>query len=469
VPIAVLFCTKCNQLLQTPEVNRAIVELFRAKGSDAWYSTPVEQIVPATKCKSCGGTAFRKEMDIIDVWFESGSSHAAVLGHEPRLPWPSDMYLEGGDQHRGWFQSSLLCAVGVKDAAPYRICVTPGWTLDPQGRAMHKSWGNAVDPVEIAEKLGGEIVRLWVGSVDFREDVICSDELMQRVADGYRKLRNTFRYILGNLNGFDPERNAVPFAEMLPIDQYMLLRTAEVVEKVRQWYEEFAFHKIYHLVNDFCVVELSAVYFDILKDRLYTFAPDGRARRSGQTAIWQIGEALVRLMAPIMTFTAEEVWLHLPKMASREPSVHLALFPAADDVTGGTAGVDTAALRADWDALMAIRSQVLKPLEEARKNKVIGAPLEAKVTISAPEPAYSLLRKYEQDLRALLIVSQVTVARAESGNGAESGLKVEVTRADGKKCERCWTYSVHVGEDAEYPTVCERCWPVLRECSVGSG
>ena len=265
VPIAMFQCEGCNEFLNDPAVHRRVVELFAREGADSWYRHAAEEILPAgTKCVKCGSTKFRKEMDIIDVWFESGSSQAAVLGHEPGLPWPADLYLEGGDQHRGWFQSSLLCAVATKGAAPFRTCATVGWTLDPQGRAMSKSLGNTVDPVGIADKLGAEIVRLWVASVDFREDVMASDELMQRVADSYRKIRNTFRYIVGNLDGFHPEQDAVAFAEMHPLDQYILLRATEVTKDVRQHYDEFVFHRLYQRLKDFCIVDLSAIYFDVL-------------------------------------------------------------------------------------------------------------------------------------------------------------------------------------------------------------
>ena len=313
VPIAVFQCEKCNEFLNDPAVNRLVVELFAREGADAWYRYSAEEILPAgTKCPKCGGTKFRKEMDIVDVWFESGSSQAAVLGREPGLPWPADMYLEGGDQHRGWFQSSLLCAVAAKGAAPYRSAVTAGWTLDPQGRAMSKSLGNTVDPVEIADKLGAEIVRLWVASVDFREDVMGSDELMQRIAESYRKIRNTFRYILGNLADFDPQRDVVTFAEMHSLDQYILLRAAEVTKDVREHYDSFTFHRLYQRLKDFCIVDLSSIYFDVLKDRLYTSAPKSLARSSAQTALWRMGEALVRLLAPVMSFTADEVWGFLP-------------------------------------------------------------------------------------------------------------------------------------------------------------
>lgn len=465
VPIAVFFCADegCNQLLMSKEANAAVVDLFAREGADAWYTTDVAAILPAgTKCAKCGKGELRKEMDIIDVWFESGSSFAAVLGHEPKLDFPADLYLEGGDQHRGWFHSSLLCSVGTRNQAPYRAVATNGWTLDPQGRAMSKSLGNVVDPVDIAKRLGGEVVRLWVASVDFREDVHASEELMQRVADNYRKIRNTFKNMLGNLADFDPSR-PVPFERMEPLDQYMLLRTAEMCARVRQWYDEMTFHRVYHQLHDFCAVDLSAIYFDVLKDRLYTAAPDSVARRSAQTAIWRIAEAMVRLVAPIMSFTADEIWEHLPRTAGRSASVHLELFPSAKDVYGQDVEANALeALRSDWVALMSVREEALKALEVARQNKTIGSALEAKLKISAAEPLFATLKKYAGQLRFLLIVSGLEVSQAASGNGG-GAVSVEVLRADGQKCERCWNYSVHVGEDREYPTVCERCSAAIEE------
>jgi len=463
VPIAVLFCEACGKLLESKQVNQAVVDMFAREGSDSWYRHPAKDIVPqGTKCV-CGGTAFRKESDIIDVWFESGCSHAAVLGHEPRLPWPADLYLEGGDQYRGWFHSSLLCAVGTRNQAPYGAVATNGWTLDPQGRATSKSLGNGVDPVEIANRMGGEIVRLWVGSVDFQEDVTISEDLMKRVAENYRKIRNTFRYILGNLYDFQPQQNSVAFADMLPLDQYMMLRTAEVNRRVADWYSSFEFHRIYHQLNEFCTTDLSAEYFDVLKDRLYTAAPDSRARRSAQTALWRIGEALVRLLAPITSFTSEEVWSFMPKISGRPESVHLSYFPKDTEITGDISGMThLQGLRADFDALMAVRSEVLKALEVARQEKMIGSGLESVVTIHAPEDRFPLLQRYQKDLRFLFIVSGVELKRTENGNtGTE--LRVEVSKAPGKKCERCWNYSVRVGENQRYPTLCERCVAVLEE------
>jgi isoleucyl-tRNA synthetase len=470
VPIAVFRCEDCKEFLNDNSVNSAVVGLFAREGADAWYKRSAEEILPAgTKCPKCGTTKLRKEMDILDVWFESGCSQAAVLGREPGLPWPADYYLEGGDQHRGWFHSSMLCAVGAKGGTPYHGCGTEGWTLDPQGRAMSKSLGNGVDPVEVAEKLGAETVRLWVGSVDFREDVMASDDLMKRIADSYRKIRNTFRYILGSLEGFDPQLDSVAFGEMEALDQYILLRAAEVMKDVRGHYDTFTFHKAYQRLNDFCIVDLSAIYFDVLKDRLYTSAPKSHARRSAQTALWRLGDALVRLMAPIISFTADEVWEFLPRVAGSPDSVHLSLFPDARALTYNLpAEFDAQGLVADWTSLLSIRNEALKALEGARVDKQIGGSLEAQLHLAAPEPLYSLLDHHRDQLRYLFIVSDVALDKAAATNG-DTSLQIKVTKAPGTKCERCWNYSIHVGEDKAYPTVCERCSAVLAEIEATAG
>ncbi|MBV9087050.1 MAG: class I tRNA ligase family protein, partial [Acidobacteriaceae bacterium] len=463
VPIAVFFCADCGELLRSPEVNRAVVEMVRREGVDAWFRRDAASILPASVSCKCGSNKFKRETDIIDVWFESGSSYLAVQQNEQGFPWPSDLYTEGGDQHRGWFHSSLLCGVGVRDSAPFKMVATSGWVLDPQGRAMSKSLGNVVDPVDVAKRLGGEIVRLWVASVDFREDVHASEELMQRVAENYRKVRNTFRFVLQNLGDFDPAKNALSFHELESMDRFMLLQTAAMSDEVVRWYEEFLFHKIFQRMLNFCVVELSALYFDVLKDRLYTFAPDSKARRSAQTAIWRIGNALVRLFAPLMSFTAEEIWGFLPHTGGREESVHLARFMSSAEITGeAESPSDHESLKTDWQVLLGVREEVLKALEAARNSKLIGSGLEAAVLIRAPEPTLAILKRHERQLRYLFIVSQVTIEPAPSGNGA-SGLRVEVTKAQGAKCERCWNYSTRVGENQAYPTICERCSAALEE------
>jgi isoleucyl-tRNA synthetase len=460
VPIAVFLCESCGKPLNDHAVNRKVVELFACSGADAWFTSEPDTIVSAgTKCPQCGGAKFEKETDIFDVWLESGASYLALVADEPDYPWPSDLYLEGGDQYRGWFQSSLLCAMGTRATPPYRGVVTPGWTLDEKGQAMSKSRGNDVDPVDIASRLGGEIVRFWTASVDFREDVVGSEALMQRVGENYKKIRNTFRYILSNLYDFDPVKDAIPFEKMEELDQYMLHQACAFAADVCNGYDEFAFHKIYHRVNHFCIVDLSAFYFDVLKDRLYISASKSEARRSAQTAIWQIGEALMRLLAPILTFTCEEIWQYLPQIAGREESVHLASFPSAAEIAAG--GKSKPKSNDDWNTLRSVRDVVLKALEEARNNKLIGGGLEAQINLTAPDSLYALLKLYEAHLRYLFIVSAVSLTLG-AGNGTGS-VHVEVKKADGQKCERCWNYSTHVGEDKNYPTVCERCSAVLKE------
>jgi isoleucyl-tRNA synthetase len=472
VPIAVFLCEACGKPLNDPDVNKKVVELFARSGADVWFTPEPDSILSSeTKCPHCGGTKFEKETDIFDVWLESGASYLALIADktdadEPEYPWPSDLYLEGGDQYRGWFQSSLLCAMGTHATPPYKGVVTPGWTLDEKGQAMSKSRGNDVDPVDISNRLGGEVVRLWVASVDFREDVVGSEALMQRVGENYKKLRNTFRYILGNLGDFDPASDAVAFDQMEELDQYMLHETSVFAREVCSSYDEFAFHKIYHRVNNFCILHLSAFYFDVLKDRLYILAPKSKARRSAQTAIWKIGETLIRAVAPIMSFTAEEVWQHLPKARGREDSVHLSRFYADSDIVethliSEADRREVEALRFNWANLRLVRDQVLKELETKRNEKLIGTGLEAQVVVTAPDGIYALLQLHADRLRYLFIVSAVTVTQG-SGNG-NGGVHVEIKKADGAKCERCWNYSTRVGEDQTYPTVCERCSAVLKE------
>jgi isoleucyl-tRNA synthetase len=466
VPIAIFVCTGCGKALKDPQVNTKVVELFAKSGADAWYTPEAEHLADGAKCP-CGGSSFEKEADILDVWFESGCSYLAETANEPNQPWPSDIYLEGGDQYRGWFMSSLLCSLGAHGSAPYKMVATPGWTLDEQGRAMSKSRGTDVDPVDIANRMGAEIVRLWVASVDFREDVVGSEKLMQRIAENYRKIRNTFRYILGNLYDFDPKTDAVDYEQMDSLDQYMLRQTAILDGYILDWYDKFAFHRIYHRLIEFCVVDLSSFYFDILKDRLYTFGPRSKGRRAAQTALWVIGEALVRLLAPIMSFTSDEIWSSLPRVENRPESVHLAKFWNRMQVAGKLftfSGWEQ--LDEEWKALRQFRDSVLKRLEELRDKKTIGGGLEAEVTITASGTFYELLKRHEPDLRYLLIVSAVNLSQG-SGNGA-SASTIGVAQAPGLKCERCWNYSTRIGEDPKYPTLCERCAPVVKEIEASA-
>ena len=461
VPIAVFLCAGCGKPLNNPEINRRVVELFATAGADAWYTDEADRIAQARNVRHAPEQEFTKKLTFST--FGSNPDAAILpcatliprfLGPRIYIPRAETSIVDG---------SILPCSARLRlgKARRYRMVATSGWTLDEQGRAMSKSLGNVVDPVDIANRLGAEIVRLWVASVDFREDVTCSEQLMQRVADNYRKIRNTLKNVLGNLYDFDPERDAVVFENMEAIDQYMLRQTVALSADVTRWYEEFAFHKIYHRVNHFCVVDLSAFYFDVLKDRLYTFTANSPGRRSAQTAMFRIAEALIRLLAPIMSFTSDEVWDYLPKAKTRLESVHLAKFPAAEDILGDAIPDDLKQMD-DWATLLAVREQVLKSLEEARNEKLIGVNLGAKVAIVAPEPAHSVLARYKEQLRYLFIVSAVTLEASGSSNG-NTGLTVKVSKADGQKCERCWNYSTHVGDDPAYPTVCERCSGRLNE------
>jgi isoleucyl-tRNA synthetase len=367
------------------------------------------------------------------------------------------MYIEGGDQYRGWFHSSLLVGIGLRDGAPYRECATSGWTLDGEGRALSKSQG-AEAASGIINKHGAEVLRLWVASVEFHEDVRISDTILTRLSEAYRKLRNTFRYGLGNLYDFDPAADAVPGGEMLEIDQWILVRAEGLVERCRRHYEAFEFHRLYQALYNFATVDLSSLYFDILKDRLYTSAPESHARRSAQTAIYRLTHALVRLMAPLLTFTTEEVWSFLRKRASDPSSVHIALFPELAELTEGlTQKARDAAAR--WDQLAGVRETVLKSLEIARQERFIGANLEAKVVLQAGNGLRPLLRQYAADLPALFIVSQVEL----DGASEEVELSVDVKRADGTKCERCWKYTLDIGADSALPTVCQACSAAVRQ------
>ncbi len=485
VPITVFHCEACKKpLIDPPELGAKLaeraVELFRQEGADAWYTHPVEDLVPpGTKCPKCGGTKLRKETDILDVWFDSGSSHAAVLGHRPDAPWPSDVYLEGGDQYRGWFHSSLLVGVATRDAAPYRAVLTNGWVLDAQGRAMSKSLGNTIEPLQIIKTHGAEILRLWVASVDFREDVVLSPDILSHLSEAYRKLRNTFRYCLGNLYDFDPKKDLVSGEKLEEIDAWALLRTAELLERAEVAYQEYAFHKVYRAVYDFATVDLSAFYFDILKDRLYTAPARSVRRRAAQSTLFRIADALVRVVAPLLCFTAEEVWSHLPRLtalaerrqsqppaaAEREGSVHLAKLGAADALRAGIPDRHLKRME-HWPRLITVRSEVLKALEAARQEKFIGSPLEARVRLAADGDVRPLVEDYRATLPTLFIVSQVELAPDGLPGTADSslaGLKVKIERALGEKCARCWNYSEHVGEDRSYPTVCERCSAALEE------
>jgi isoleucyl-tRNA synthetase len=472
VPIAVFMCEGCNSPIIDPALDRKIIDLFEREGAEAWHTTPIADLLPTgTKCSHCEGVTFRKETDILDVWFDSGTSWFAVCESDPDLRTiyqafqsgkgreaTECLYLEGGDQHRGWFHSSLLTSVALRGRAPYSHVATAGWTLDEQGRAMSKSLGNGVDPVDIAERMGGEIVRLWVASIDFREDMAASENLMGRCAELYRKLRNTFRFLLGNLNGFDPVRDRVPESELLPLDQYMLARTRELTEKILSWYEDFEFHRVYQAINEFAIVDLSSFYLDILKDRMYTFAPTSIARRSAQTVLWQITEALVRLVAPIMSFTADEVWEYLPKTAGREESVHLALFPKPEEIYSQ----DPAKLLDEWKQIFAVRDEALRVLEEARQAKRIGKGLEAELEIAASANQFKLLQRHAAGLKEIINVSGVRVVEGSP----DIPLAITALPASGHKCARCWNFMPEVSDYGIWQNVCTRCHTALHEMGI---
>ena len=462
VPIAVFLCTECHAPIEDAALNARIVKLFEEHGAEAWHTTSVEDLLPAgTVCGKCGGKSFRKETDILDVWFDSGSSWHAVAETDRDLRDAYNrldrtvLYLEGGDQHRGWFHSSLLASVALRGRAPYTNVATAGWTLDELGRAMSKSLGNGVDPVEIAEKMGGEIVRLWVASIDFREDMAASENLMKRCAEIYRKLRNTFRFLLGNLHGFDPAQHQVAVADLEPLDKYMLARTRELTTQVLDWYEGFEFHRIYHAVNEFAIADLSAFYLDVLKDRMYTFAPSSQARRSAQTVLWKITEALVRLLAPILSFTADEVWDYLPAVEGREASVHLALFPAPAEIYPE----DPAPLLGEWKRIFAVRDAALLVLETARQEKRIGKGLEAELEIHAAGELHTLLQSHAAGLKEILNVSGVRVIEGNE-------LSVKALPASGTKCSRCWNFMPEVSNYGVWESVCTRCHEALKAMNI---
>jgi isoleucyl-tRNA synthetase len=491
VPIAVFLCENCNEPILDAALNRKIVDLFDHEGAEAWHTTPIESLLPeGVICQHCKevrprGQGFRKEFDILDVWFDSGVSWLAVCESDAELnpaytAFQKDdgtkvLYLEGGDQHRGWFHSSLLTSVALRGRAPYSHVATAGWTLDEQGRAMSKSLGNGVDPVDIANRMGGEIVRLWVASVDFREDMAASENLMQRCADLYRKVRNTFRFLLGNLHGFFPEQDRVPEADLLPLDRYMLARTRELTEKILGWYQAYEFHRVYQAVNEFAIVDLSAFYLDVLKDRMYTFAPTSHERRSAQTVLWQITEALVRLVAPILTFTADEVWEYLPTFAGRPESVHLALFPKPEEVFSE----EPAKLLAEWKQLFAVRDLALVELEGERKAQRIGKGLESDLQITATGGPLTLLQLLSAaDLKEFFNVSNVKVVgadlttwpRAKAVGFKHSDLaqfcEIKPLPASGHKCARCWNFMPEVSDYGIWHDVCERCRGALKEMGI---
>lgn len=460
VPIPIFYCEDCNEHLVNDDTINAVADLFAKEGSDAWWAHSAEEILPqGTKCPKCGGTHFRKESDIMDVWFDSGSSHAAVCKTRPELAWPADMYLEGSDQHRGWFQSSLLTSVATEGKAPYRAVLTHGYVVDGEGRKMSKSVGNTVAPQEVIAQYGADIIRLWAASSDYKADIRISKEILKQLSEVYRKIRNTIRYILGNTNDFNYETDKVEFKDMLELDRWALMHMQLLKKEVSAAYESYDFHVLYHAIHNFCSVEMSSYYLDILKDRLYAYKADSFERRSAQTAMYEIMLDLVVMIAPVLSFTMEEVWQFMKKPASMPESVFIMPWPECKEEY-----IDEA-LESKWDNFIEIRSEITRVLEGARRAKTIGHSLDAKVELHATGEALAILRSVEGDLATLLIVSQAKLVEGLAGGVEATGredLKVTVQAAEGEKCERCWIYSDTVGKDAEHPTVCARCAAALK-------
>jgi isoleucyl-tRNA synthetase len=446
VPIPAVDCTSCGAALLTPALIEQTASVFDVYGADAWYERPIEEFVPAgTVCPACGNKTFERESNILDVWFDSGASHEAVLAANPELTWPAAVYLEGSDQYRGWFHSSLLVGLGTRDRAPYEAVITHGFVVDEDGRKMSKSLGNTVVPQDVIKQHGAEIIRLWAAMVDYREEVRLGKEILARVVEAYRKLRNTLRYLVSNLYDFNPATDLAPLDRMMEVDRYALARYAEAAAKSRTAYDEYNFQAIVHTLNSLATVDLSAFYFDVSKDRLYTFRSDSEARRSAQTAMYRIVEGLVRLLAPILPVTADELWRALP--GERLDCVHLADFPDDVESLRDSAVIDT------WEKLIAVRSTVNSGLEAMRQQKVIGTSLEAVVTLSASGETLALLEARRVDLPMLFIVSDVVVRQGEGE------LRVDVARAPGVKCVRCWRY-VPESDVSTLPTregLCSRC------------
>jgi len=457
VPITVFYCDTCDEALADGPIMHHVADLFETGGSDIWFEKSARELLPAgTTCPSCGHDEFRKEMDILDVWFDSGVSHAAVVEKNPNLHSPADLYLEGSDQHRGWFHSSLLAAVGTRDAAPYKAVLTHGFVLDEKGRPMSKSVGNVVAPEKVIKQYGAEILRLWVATQDYRNDTRVGDAILKQVSEAYRRIRNTARYILGNIHDFDPATDSVADSDLLEIDRWALSKLEGLIKRVLKAYEAYEFHVLYHAVHNFCAVDMSSFYLDVLKDRLYTSPKQGLARRSAQTAMYRILDALTRMTAPVLSFTADEIWGFLP--GEREASVHLAEFPDC------AASLVDHELEAKYDRLLAVRSDVAKVLETARTQKIIGHSLDARVELAGGDGLGTMLRDEAEQLASLLIVSEVAVCdHLDNSTCGEAlpGLRIRVSKASGEKCARCWNYATSVGDHDAHPEICHRCLEAL--------
>ena len=464
LPIPVFYCGDCGKPVCTPETIEAVSAIFAEKGSNAWFELDATALLPeGFVCPHCGGKVTEKESDTLDGWFDSGSTHIASMELDSPGCWPSDLYLEGGDQFRGWFQSSLLTGVAVKGDAPYRNVLCHGWTVDGEGRAMHKSLGNGVDPDELIAKYGADLVRLWAASADFRLDMRASDAIFKQLSDKYLKIRNTARYILGNLDGFDPEADAVALDDMIELDRWALDRCAQMTEKCLASYEKYEFWSVTYAIHNFCVVDMSNLYLDVIKDRLYCEGKKSLARRSAQTAIWYILDTMVRLLAPLLSFTANEIWLAMPHRAG-DDARHVMLNDMPQSTGVWLLDEDK---RAYWDESIRLRTDVNKALELARADKTIGKPLDAKLRIHVGAAAEDAVRRISgQHFEAFFIVSEVEFTSGEGDGWAGTefpGVSIEVEPSALPKCARCWTHSVGVGQDAEYPELCPRCAAALRQ------
>ncbi len=456
VPIPVVYCKECGKPIVNDKTIKAIADMFRKEGADSWWLRDTSEFIPAdVKCE-CGCGEFTKEYDIMDVWFDSGVSHSAVMEQYDCLKWPADLYLEGADQYRGWFQSSLLTSVVYKGTAPYKAVCTHGWVVDGEGKTMHKSLGNGIAPNEITDVYGADILRLWVASSDYHSDIRVSQPILKQLSEAYKKIRNTARFILGNLGngkGFNPDTDSVPDEKLTELDKWALMKLDSVIDKVNEGYNNFDFHIAFHAIHNFCVIDMSNFYLDIIKDRLYCEKEDSEIRRSAQTAMYRILSAVARLSAPIISFTAEEIWSYMPHSSSDDAeSIFLNQMPEKSGIEF------TDDFISKWEFIYSNREAVNKVLEEKRNEKVIGKSLEAKILIHCNSENAEKYQSISDHLAEILIVSDVEV----SADRNDSETEFEVLRAEGEKCERCWTYSKTVGSDSEHPTLCERCCKAVR-------
>jgi isoleucyl-tRNA synthetase len=460
VPIVAFKCKKCEEALLDGSVINRVADLVEKTGSDTWFEKDAGELLPKDfPCKNCGSSDFTKETDIVDVWFESGVSHQSVLKGMEALDFPCELYLEGSDQHRGWFQSSLITSSAIDDKPPYRAVLTHGFTVDGDGKKMSKSLGNVVSPQELMKKYGADILRLWVSSANYQDDIRISEEILNRLADAYRKIRNTFRYLLGNVHDYDPDKNSVQIGSLLEIDRWMLSRLSGVIKEVEQYYADYLFYKVYRCVYNFCVYEVSSLYLDILKDRLYTFGQNSIERRSCQTVLYEILIALLKILAPILSFTTEEAWRSL--FPGRD-SIHLCEW-GWDKKT--LASWSDAAMEEKWSRLLSVREEVLKALEEKRISGEIGSSLEARLVLYSDKKEISkFLKENMNNLTSFFITSQVKIADKVGKNARKcpgSPIWISVEKAQGKKCSRCWNYKESVGENREFNDICARCAEVV--------